>query len=233
VFQDVTLFMALAGRPHAWQEMSAFLSRQTWPHEQLRLILCDTSQSADFSRQVREWIATSDYPNVHHFELSPARPGLADENRRNATVEREVMCRIYNRLTRSVETDCCWIMEGDVIPPDDALERLMRHFLPEVGSVCAPYPSRWDPDYVVWDDQRADSPGVHRIKPPAPDAPQLQEVRGSGFGCVVLRTDLLRNHVFSIPPGELHYDPYFWETVGDEWKRLCDWTCVCRRLTER
>lgn len=236
VFQDVTLFMALAGRPHVWHEMREFLARQTWPHEQLRLILCDTGQQPDFTRQLREWVTDCDYPNVHHFQLSPARPGLADEDRRNHIVEREVqeaMCRIYNRLRQSVETDYCWIMEDDVIPPDDALERLMRHFNADVGSVHAPYPSRWDPDFVVWDYQRADSPGVHRIKPPAPDEPQLQEIRGSGFGCVVLRSELLRRHVFSIPPGELYYDPYFFETMGDEWKRLCDWTCICRHLTER
>ena len=216
--------------------MSEFLERQNWPKKQIRLLLCDTSQDHDFTKSVREWITNSDYPDVHHYSLEPARPGLADENRRNATVELEVqeaMCRIYNRLRNLLATDLCWILEDDVIPPDDGLERLMSHFGPDVAAVCGPYPSRWDPDYVIWDYRNNGSANVHRVKKPASDEPQVQEVRGSGFGCLLVRSELLRKHVFSIPPGERYYDPYFFETLGDEWKRMCDWTCECEHLSER
>ena len=61
----------------------------------------------------------------------------------------------------------------------------------------------------------------------------MTEVRGSGFGCLVVRSELIKAHVFALPQDEPYYDPYFFRTMGDEWKRLCDWTCECRHLGPR
>lgn len=241
-YQEATLFIPLAGRREAFRVQSRFLERQTWDHDRLRLVFCDTSRDPDFGRLVRQWIAECDYTDVRHLELPLPKSGLADVNRRSPEVEREVqlyMCRIYNRLRTTLETDYCWILEDDVIPPDDVLERLLRSFAPDVGAVCAPYPSRWDPNYVVWIDRDGIDAGENRpdgsmhtvrAKKPASGEPQVVEVRGSGFGCLVLRSELLENHVFTIPEGELFYDPYFFRLMGDHWRRLCDWSCECEHL---
>lgn len=232
---DVTLFIPLAGRDEAWDEQSRFLERQSWPHHQIRLILCDTSRRPEFSRRLRNWISECDYCDVRHFTFDAGRKGLADENRYDRRTERDVqyaMCRIYNRLRSALETDYCWILEDDVIPPDDVLERLLRHFRHDVATVCAPYASRWDPNYVVWSSDRRPhmGNGVIRARRPGPDEPQVTEVRGSGFGCLVARSQMIKDHIFTIPRGEPYYDPYFFRVLGDEWKRLCDWSCECRHL---
>jgi GT2 family glycosyltransferase len=233
-YHDVTLFIPLAGRDVAWDEQSRFLERQSWPHDQIRLILCDTSQRPEFSKRLRDWIAECDYRDVRHFTFQAGTRGLADANRYHRPTERDVqnaMCRIYNRLRSALETDYCWILEDDVIPPDDVLERLLRHFRKDVATVCAPYLSRWDPDYVVWMTDRDTGDGrLHRAPKPPADAPQVTEIRGSGFGCLVARSHLIKQHIFTIPRGEPYYDPYFFRTLGDRWKRLCDWTCECRHL---
>ena len=235
--QHVTLFIPLAGRDYAWGEQSQFLDRQTWPHDQIRLVFCDTSQNPEFSGQVRKWIAGSDYADVRHFQFSPARAGVADECRYDGNVERDVqlaMCRIYNRMRAAIDTDYVWVLEDDIIPPDDSLERLMRHFGRDVACVGAPYPSRWDPRYVVWTaDRKPGQKGVHRAEKPGPDEPALQRVCGMGFGCTVFRSEVLLDHIFRMPRGEPYYDPYFYQCLPDTWKRLCDWSLEARHLGPR
>ncbi|MGH7127473.1 MAG: hypothetical protein ACREIV_02815, partial [Planctomycetaceae bacterium] len=53
--ETVTLFIPLAGREHLWRETRQFLDSQTWPHGQVQLVLCDTSQDPQFGRLVRDW----------------------------------------------------------------------------------------------------------------------------------------------------------------------------------
>lgn len=237
-YQTVTLFIPLAGRDYAWDAQCKFLERQTWPHDQIRLIFCDTSQRPEFSNRVRQWIADSDYPDARHFTFKPARKGLADDNRYDKQTEREVqhaMCRIYNRARSALETDYCWILEDDIIPPDNVLERLMKNFKKNVGCVNAPYLSRFDPHYVVWTaDRKSDTQiGTLRAKKPATHESQITEVRGSGFGCLVVRSELIKDHIFTVPSNESYYDPYFFRVMGDDWKRLCDWSCECEHLGPR
>lgn len=233
--QEVTLFIPLSGRDEAWKQQSRFLQQQVWPHDRLRLIFCDTTQRPEFSHRVRQWISDCDYADIRHFTARVARPGLADDNRYDPRVEREVqiaMCRIYNRLRAALETDYCWILEDDIIPPVDALERLLRCFGPDVGSVCAPYSSRWDRMHVVWDVDANPEQGtqMRRAHKPAPHEPQVTEVCGSGFGCLVVRSELILDHVFALPRRETYYDPYFFRTLDDRWRLLCDWTCECEHL---
>ena len=235
--QQVTLFIPLAGRDYAWAEQSRFLQRQSWPHDRIRLILCDTSQNAEFSQQIRQWIATCDYPDVRHFRFSAARPGIADESRYDRQTEHDVqiaMCRIYNRMRAAIDTDYVWVLEDDIIPPGDALERLMKHFGRDVACVGAPYLSRWDPKYVVWTaDRKPGQKGVHRaVKPPAGES-QLQPVRGMGFGCTVFRSEVLLDHIFRMPRGEPYYDPYFYRCLPETWKRFCDWSCEAEHVGPR
>ena len=237
-FHDITLFIPLAGRDYAWDAQSKFLEQQSWPHDQIRLILCDTGQRPEFSRRVRDWVANCDYNDARHFTFNAAQKGLADANRYNRKTERDVqyaMCRIYNRLRSALETDYCWILEDDIIPPDDVLERLLKHFRKDVACVSAPYLSRWDPQYVVWTaDRKTDTQiGVLRAHKPSAHESQVTEVRDTGFGCLVVRSHLIHNHIFTVPSGEAYYDPYFFRTMGDQWRRLCDWTCECDHIGPR
>jgi PAS domain-containing protein len=229
--ETVTLFIPLAGREHLWRETRRFLDNQTWPHEQIRLILCDTSQDPQFARLVRDWTARCDYPDVRHLRCAVQERGLADAPRdKTVLAVNQAMCRIYNRLRESITTDYVWVLEDDIVPPDDVLEQLLRAFNEDVASVCAPYRSRFDGRYLVWSRERAGSNGVHQLAPPLPDRPQVQDVRGSGFGCLVLRAEVLRPHIFCLPAGEVCFDVRFFRTLDPRWKRRVDWSCECRHL---
>jgi hypothetical protein len=56
------------------------------------------------------------------------------------------------------------------------------------------------------------------------------EVDGTGFGCLVARAEVLRQHVFHLPPGETHYDVRFFCELPNRWKRKVDWSCECQHL---
>ncbi len=121
---------------------------------------------------------------------------------------------------------------GEKLKAQIEFVRLLRHFRKNVACVSAPYLSRWDPHYVVWTaDRKSDTQiGVLRAHKPAPHENQVTEVRGSGFGCLVIRSELIQDHIFTVPSGEAYYDPYFFHTMSGNWKRLCDWSCECEHL---
>jgi hypothetical protein len=229
--ETVTLFIPLSGRQHVWPELQKFLERQSWPHDQVRIVLCDTSRDARFQRTVRTWLGKSDYADAHWFTCPVPQAGLADAPRdQQLCAVNEILCRIYNQLREHLTTDYVWILEDDVIPPNDVLERLLHAFDEHVATVSAPYRSRFDGRYLVWSRERAGNNGVHQLAPPLGDRPQVHDIRGSGFGCLVARAEVLRQHIFRLPPGETHYDVRFFRELPVRWRRVVDWTCACRHL---
>lgn len=235
--ETVTLFIPLAGREPLWRELRKYLDRQTWPHDHLRLILCDTSQDEQFGRLVRNWISRCDYPDVRHLQFASGLKGLADLPREQQLVAvNEAMCRIYNQLRQNLTTDFIWVLEDDIIPPDDVLTRLLGAFDEHTASVCAPYRSRFDGRYLAWSRERhgprgeLGGNGVHQLTKPLSDSPQVQSIRGSGFGCVVLRSEVLRSQIFHLPAGDHWYDVRFFRELPDRWQRKLDWSCECQHL---
>lgn len=218
--ETVTLFIPLSGRREFWPAMAEFLDRQSWPHKQVRLILFDTSQNDEFSRSIRGWVLDCDYADVRHIRQAVGQPGLADLPRAlSAGAVTQAMARIYNRLAREATTDYVWVLEDDVFPPDDACERLLRGFDRDVASVSATYWSRFSNAWVAWhSDQR-----MIRERREG-----LQSIGGNGFGCVVLRGDVLRNAVFTATIDSQAYDNAFYIRLSRTGlKAMIDWSVLC------
>lgn len=229
--ETITLFIPLSGRKYLWPKLRRFLEQQTWPHQQLRLILCDTSGDTQFAKTIRNWCSICDYPDVRYIQFQGTTSGLADLPRDQQLIAvNEQMCRIYNRLREELTSDYVWILEDDIIPPDDVLSRLLNSFEENVATVSAPYRSRFDGRYLVWSRERVGNAGVHQFCRPLPDRPQVEEIRGSGFGCIVLRSEVLKQRPFCLPQGETCYDVRFFRELEPHWKRLVDWTTACQHL---
>ncbi len=217
--ETVTLAIPLSGRVEFWPRMAEFLDRQTWPHDQTRLLLVDTSQSAEFGQAVRMWLAGCDYPQVQYIAMAVADRGLADEDRRGPGVRARVqraMPRIYNRARAETTTEYLWIVEDDILPPIDGCERLLRSFDSTTVSVSAVYQSRFHPGYVAWDQN-----GRLLAEP----GKGVEVIGGQGFGCVILRHSVLDEHVIH-HGGRGDYDPtFFAELRGTRWRAKVDWGC--------
>lgn len=226
--ETLTLFIALSGRTALWPRLASFLERQTWPHDQIRLVLFDTSQNEEFSSKLRQWIAGCDYRDVRHIREEVGQADLADRPRVQAAREVTVaMARIYTRMARELTTDYVWILEDDILPPDDACERLLRGFDASTGSVSAAYPSRFESGFLCW---RSDDTRLLRA------GHGLAEVGGNGFGCVILRAECIRNAVFTATLDFPAFDYAFYYRLRDTGlKAKVDWRVVCAHgaLTER
>src|SRR5258708_36150400 len=112
--ETVTLFVPLSGRTELWPAMAEYLDRQSWPHDQTRLILLESSQDADFSCGVRRWLADCDYADVRHIRESVGERGPADRPRYEAPRDVSLaMARIYHPLARAAPTDYESVAEDD------------------------------------------------------------------------------------------------------------------------
>lgn len=216
----ITIAIPLAGRWVEWRELSAWLDRQTWPHAQVRLLLGDTSQDPEFRMLLQEWIGRSDYPDVRLLSFSVGPKGLADESRaQRPLLVQDAVLRAWSRLARGLDTDWTLTLEDDVIPPDGAIEQLLRRVHPDVDAVLSPYLSRTGDHFVVWRGPRSvptRGTGVERVD-------------GGGFGCMLVRSQVLKTHVWTHGPTERDwYDP--WLTRAHGLNVLCDWDCESRHL---
>lgn len=236
-WQPVTVFIPLSGRAWAWDHQKEFLNRQTFNHDNLNIVLCDTSQNKTFNNSLRRWAATCDYNDVRVFKMSVATPGLADETRGGRPdIEKFVnlaLCRIYNRMRRELSTAFCITLEDDVIPPDDAFTMMFEAMTPDTASVFAPYPSRFVDNHVCWSSGcpglRGDRTPVIHCKPN--EARPIQDIRGNGFGCTLFRSEVLEKHLFQVPQGHRYYDPFFYHVLGDQWRRRVHWGCLSQHLS--
>lgn len=226
--EEVTIIVPLAGRSAHWPALSEWLLTQTWPREQCRLLLLDTSHDPEFSREVRRWLAGSDYPEISYARLSVGPPGLADLDRRGRPdVQRLVevaMCRLWTEARCRVSTDWILTLEDDVLPPRDVIDRLMRAVdRTNVAAVFAPYLHRYWPQFCHWD--------VDHV-PYRERGRGIVTCGGGGFGCTLIRREALVSQQFW-PDTSPHYDPAFWRAVRSAgWElRLC-WEAESRHLVE-
>lgn len=221
----VSILIPLSGRDYAWDELSQWLDRQTWPRDQVHLRLLDNSHNPAFSIEVREWVARSGYPDVRYAVSNEGRRGLADESRNRSWREvQRVVCRLWSQLTRKIDAPWALTMEDDVIPPDDVVERLLRRVNSLVDAVACPYLARDGKRFVV------------RIKgmPVYPgDFSGVHPVESAGFGCLLVRSDLLESHTFTYGPrGERHwYD--WWFAESQSLHLLCDFDLLADHLAAR
>lgn len=224
--EAITLCVPLSGRTGIWPYFQQFLDQQTWPHDQVRLVLLDTSQNPRFGRRVRRWISQCDYQDVRYIAEVVAEPGLADADRRLSEVQdavRMAAARIYNRLAREATGTFMWIIEDDVIPPPNAAELLLRGFDSTTASVAGPYPSRFHEGYVTW------SIGREIITERGTGTAQVE---GNGFGCTMFRADLFRAALFTARQQPyVDFDPAFYERLKATGlqAKLC-WDAECRHL---
>ncbi len=214
---QVTLFIPLAGRAEHWPQLASFLERQTWSRQRTRLILLDTSQNAAFFDEISQWVKNCDYDDVAIIRQIVGSVGLADLPRREATTQvRAAMAQIYNQLKGYLATEYVWILEDDILPPEDVCQRLMLLMDERVCSAAAPYRSRFGDRMVAWDRS-----GRNYLQPNK----ETPEVGGNGFGCVLLRSSVFSQVTFD-PQHDCDRQLYE-EMQSTSWRARMDWTCEC------
>lgn len=215
--ERVTIVLPLSGRERYLKPLRRWVSRQSW--DDIELLVIDSSEDRHFQSNVRAWQADVECPTS--FVSVAGINGLADADRRQHAHFRavqQIMPRIYRELRR-VQTEYALVVEEDVIPPEDAIPRLIRGFREDVAAVAGVYRSRWTPEnLLVWD-----FAGQAFQQPRA----GLEHVGGTGFGCLLYRRSAFSQIVLHAG-GNGNFDP----NAGDDlrtagWRWFVDWDVRC------
>lgn len=224
---EVTIFTPFSGRTAFWEEYTQWLNAQTWPRHQTRLMLCDTGGDEEFAARVRGFLADCDYDDVRYMVRTVGEPGLADLPRRSHKNAVRMACsRIYNCMAREVTTPWVLIVEDDILPKPDVIEQLLHGFDEKTASVAAPYRSRYHDGYVAYefDDNRR----YQSLKPNG----GLALTVANGFGCTLLRTSTLQDHVFAADGPVPDFDLAFYRRLQHcGWRCKVDWRQECVHRT--
>jgi glycosyltransferase involved in cell wall biosynthesis len=219
--ETVQIVLPLAGRERYWPDLARWVETQHWPH--VELLVLDTSDDPAFRHRVRCWLAS--LPCATTYVPLPPHAGLADADRRgNSSAYRSVqlaMPRLYGSLRGRLSREYVLIVEDDVLPPPDAIPRLLQGMDRDVAAVSAVVPSRWVQRQVIaWDDRR------QHVRP---QRGGLAAVRGTGFGCLLLRRSVYQSLPLHHGGESGNYDQEFSADVarlGLRWLICWDLRCT-------
>lgn len=237
--EPITLFVPLSGRSELWPRFAAQLENLDWPDEQLKLILFDTSQDSTFSEMIDQWIAghrftpnNRQFADIRHVRKTVGPPRIADQNRQEVSEivksVRTAMARIYNWMRLNVNTQYVFVLEDDVFAPPHVLKQLLRGFDHQTVAVTAPYRSAYGPAFVAWEKRDSECISFFMNR-----GNGVHEIGGSGFGCLVLRQELLTDNFVDNahhPSGTLYSD---YDVQCFQWNRRTvrkvkiDWSIEC------
>lgn len=226
-----TLCLSLSGRQWAWPMMQQFLERQTYPHERIHIVILDTSQDEPFGKIIRSWLESCDYREHTYLRETVGIKGIADMPRHIVEHQMSDACAvIYNRLARMCSTPVAFVLEEDVIPPDDAFMRLQSLHREGVVSVSGVYRHRQLPRLIAWDWNQDGFPVPRPFM-----GTGVTTIGGNGFGCVLIDGPYFRKTVLRSGAPIRNFDHNFYHQAVHLEKRtaLIDWSIVCKHYMDK
>ena len=199
-----TLCTPLSGRAWAWPLTASFLEHQTYPHNLIDLVILDTSQNNAFGTQVKKWLSQCDYRSHTYLQEAVGEPGIADLPRSQTTdAVRDACVRIYNHLRSYCTAPIALFLEDDVVPPPDAYIRLATLLREGVVSASGFYRHRESGKPVAWDWNEQGFPSFPE------EGKGITTIGGTGFGCLAVRGDVVREYQFHREHQIPNYDQVF------------------------
>jgi glycosyltransferase involved in cell wall biosynthesis len=223
----VTIIIAFSGRFDIWPKLRDWLQRSTWPVEQTRLMILNSTHKPLSLTQ----LGLGDYSGSIQIErIDVGEPGLADVDRRNALmVGRKVEAAVtglYNQAVQMAVGEWLFFLEDDVIPHSpDAISVLMHQTHPSIAAISGLYPHRYEQSAVAF--KSLNPLYLHKMA-----GEGTEDVYGSGFGCLLIRRSVLSTTGLS---GDSVTDPFYDVDIGRRvteagWRWLLDRSVTCDHL---
>jgi len=218
--EHVAIIIPLSGRPNSVKRLIGWLRGQTWPHEQCRLLLADTVAGGRLGWQIAQWIS-ADYPNIRVQSLPIGRPGLADDDRVRCSREvQSAMAELYAKLRMMTDTEYNLIIEDDVLPPCDAIEKLLRGMDHSVAAVTGVGWSRFAQWYVAWIRD-----GLRHLTTLGKG---IETIDGCWFGCTLIRRSALLAAPMTTDGRSGNFDYAFFDWLAaHSWECRINWDVLC------
>jgi hypothetical protein len=178
--EQITLLIPLTSRD-CWPSLAKFLSRQTWPHDQLSLVLASTCDDSRLERRVHDWLVDCDYPDVRIVSSGMKELDAGVATRRSfMSGAHAARAQAVTRLIRDTASDFVWLLDDDLIPDDDICDRLLHRFDEDTACVTAAICLPSGRASIAW--QRSSD-----------------ILLGPGLGCSLLRGEFARDSIFLAP----------------------------------
>jgi GT2 family glycosyltransferase len=237
----VTAAVPWSGRLRLLDEVLGAIASQTFPAEHLHLLFYDNSGSDECGRRLRGWIAERGGGYAGQAYVRDPRPAVAGRTavevadaplddrglgrRRYGRMLNDRVGALWNRIGQLVNTDLVWCLEDDVVPPADALERLLDRMNARVDGVTACYRSRVVPGRcVAWRYTDLETGALVHL----PRGRGVERIGGCGMGCVLVRRDVFRAGPARSAGEAVGYDCNIWLDVARrEGTLLIDWDLSC------
>lgn len=227
--ETVSIVVAFSGRWNAWHRLREWILSQTWPRLQTRLlILNSTHETLTAAALGLEKFAGA---SLQIERIDAGRPGLADLERRGAApgiaadIEAAV-AGLYNAAATMVRGEWMFFVEDDTIPlRPDAIAALMRHVGPRVAAVSGVYRHRYEDKAVAF----KLAGNIAELEPM--HGPEVEQVDGSGFGCLLARRSvLLANPLAGDTPRKFYDVDIGHRLKAAGWQWILDRSVACDHL---
>lgn len=225
--EPVTVVVAFSGRWQYWPRLNNWIQLQNWPIEQTKLMIINSTHKP----LTAAMLGLHNWPGSIQIErLDVGMPGLADLERRDAPdVGRRVeaaVAGIYNKAVQLTGTEWLLFIEDDTIPVfPDTINRLMMQTYPNVAAVSGLYEHRYEQKAVAFD-------SLDPLVLSNMTGPEVSQVYGSGFGCLLIRRSVLSKIGLS---GDSITDKFYDVNVGRRvtssgWRWLLNRAVPCIHL---
>ena len=218
--EPVTLVVPLC-REKYFDRLMGWIEGQTQISD---VLIIDSSDDSSFRERIKARLLSLPAKSFRYVSRSPSN-GLPDADRAKSIETyrsvQQAMPPIYRHL-RDVATEYIMIVEDDVLPPADAVDRLLRGMDTNVGAVSGIVPSRYQLGHLIGGET------LDTLMPIA-DRTDLQSVAFTGFGCLLLRKSaIVRAAPFHAGGRTGNFDIEFCRSVGERGLRwLLDWSVRC------
>lgn len=232
----VTVFCTFSGRVakdlSLWERRKEWLRNQTWPR--IRIVAANTSHeplpdgwmTGLTSLPACEGISFYNHP-------VGSKPGLEQVFRGESGVEKSVqtaVAAIYNRMFREVATEYILTLEDDVFPHRlDAIAQLAKCVEQDTAAVTGAYQQRYYPNgWTVF----SVIPANGRPKLQTHKGTGIQNIMGTGFGCLLLRKSQVEHEVL-VGNGErsIYYDAAWFERLAKQGRKCrINWEVECEHV---
>jgi glycosyltransferase involved in cell wall biosynthesis len=229
----VTVFCTFSDRVQKdlslWTRRKEWLRNQTWLR--IRIVVANTSHQplpSGWSDDVPACDGVSWYDHPVGSQV-----GLENVFRGEAGVEKSVqtaVAAIYNRMFREVATEYILTLEDDVFPDRlDAIEQLAKCVEQDTAAVTGAYQQRYYPNgWTVF----FSIPANGRPKLQANKGTGVQNIMGTGFGCLLIRKSQVEHEVL-VGNGErsIYYDAAWFERLSKQGRKCrINWGVECEHV---
>ncbi len=227
--EPVTIFTPFAGRTEVFERYLQALRALEHDPALVRVHWLDTSGKPEFEKMLRKAAAELPFSCVT-YRKAPL-PALWNQTPEKLIANRVsgkdnarhfyqmAVVYVYNHMLVGCDTEFLLTLEDDIAPEPKALKRMLAAWREDTAAVVASYPCRFRDCVIVWSHE-----GGKRVQFKQPRT-GVEEVAGSGFGCSLFRTSILRKQPihYNFDSADGWYDDVAFAHLRWHGKILCDW----------